>query len=175
MLFYRLLEQAIGAPPAKGDDLLKRSKPKLTKPTPPTVHKSHADHRVLLQSKDGSIQSKSLRRSEEHGLHEKEPDRACGDLLGRRHPLGMWQHASYPDQSSRQDWSSCGSFMISPPIGPTFPTSGTVTLAKQGSPHTSVTIQVGASGRKSLQEPGSSLVDHPSTGTASTYVDLPAQ
>jgi transposase-like protein len=43
MLFYRLLEQAVQAPPVKGDDLLLRSQPKKKHPTPPSVHKNHPD------------------------------------------------------------------------------------------------------------------------------------
>lgn len=46
-----------------------------------------------------------------------------------------------------------GRFMISPPMGPNYPTSGTITLEALGSPHPSVTIQVGASGRYSTQVP----------------------
>ncbi len=43
MLFYRLLEQAIQASPVRGEDLLVRTIPKKTKPTPPSIHKSHPD------------------------------------------------------------------------------------------------------------------------------------
>jgi uridine phosphorylase len=39
-----------------------------------------------------------------------------------------------------------GSFIISPPMGMDFPTSGTVTLAMQGAPHTHLTVRVGTSG-----------------------------
>jgi hypothetical protein len=43
MLSYRLLEQAIEAPPVKGSDLLVRTMPKRTKPTSLGIHKSHPD------------------------------------------------------------------------------------------------------------------------------------
>ena len=63
-----------------------------------------------------------------------------------------------PASHSMKTGSVEGRLMISPPMGPTVPTSGTVTLAEQGSPHSSVTVEVGASGRFRAQVPAGTWV-----------------
>ncbi|MHB1209133.1 MAG: hypothetical protein ACYC1I_05440 [Acidimicrobiales bacterium] len=43
MLFYRLLEQSVEAPPVTEAALLKRTKPKAKPTTPPDLKRVHAD------------------------------------------------------------------------------------------------------------------------------------
>jgi hypothetical protein len=61
-----------------------------------------------------------------------------------------------------------GILTISPPMGADYPTGGTVTIAKQGAPHTSVIVSVGASGHFQAQVPPGTWVV---TGRTPKYGD----